>query len=86
MRTSIWKISTVVLAAALTFVVGSGLVRDASADPQPRMKSALEHLEGAREALKNADDDKGGHRVKALELTAKAIEETKAGIAFDNHH
>ena len=86
MRTNIWKISTLALAAALTLVVGSGLVRDASADPQPRMKSALEHLESAREALKGADDDKGGHRVKAIDLTAKAIEEAKAAISFDNHH
>ena len=86
MRTNIWKISTLALAAALTLVVGTGLVRDASADPQPRMKTALEHLESAREALKNADDDKGGHRVKAIEATAKAIEETKLGIGFDNHH
>jgi anti-sigma-K factor RskA len=86
MRTNIWKLSTVTLAAALTLVVGTGLVRDASADPQPRMKTALEHLEAAREALKNADDDKGGHRVKAIEATAKAIEETKLGIGFDNKH
>jgi anti-sigma-K factor RskA len=86
MRTNIWKLSTLTLAAALTLVVGTGLVRDASADPQPRMKTALEHLEAAREALKNADDDKGGHRVKAIEATAKAIEETKLGIGFDNKH
>lgn len=50
------------------------------------MRNALERLESAREALENASDDKGGHRLKAIALTNKAIEETKAGIAFDNHH
>jgi hypothetical protein len=86
MRTNLWKVSTLGLASALTLVVGSGLVREASADPQPHMRNALARLESAREALKNASDDKGGHRVKAIELTNKAIEETKQGIAFDNHH
>lgn len=86
MRTNLWKISTLALASALTLVVGSGLVRDASAEPQPHMRSALERLENAREALQKADGDKGGHRVKAIELTKQAIEETKEGIAFDHKH
>jgi hypothetical protein len=81
-----WKISTVALAGALAFVVSNGAVRDASADPQPRMRAALDMLEKAHAELKAATADKGGHRVKAMELTAAAIAETKAGIEYDNKH
>ncbi len=33
-----------------------------------------------------ASHDKGGHREKALKLVRRAIEEVKAGIAYDNRH
>lgn len=33
---------------------------------------------------KKATADKGGHRVKAIQLTKDAIDEVKKGIAFDN--
>lgn len=83
---NVWKISTVTLAAALALVVGGNLVQSAQAEPQPRMAAALAHLEKAHAELKAATADKGGHRVKAIDLTASAIAETKAGIAFDNKH
>lgn len=86
MRLDIWKVSTLVLAGSLVVVTGSNLVRDASAEPQPHMKSALEHLEQAKAALERATADKGGHRVKAIEATKLAIEETKAGVEFDDKH
>lgn len=82
-----WKISTLVLAALLLVVLGSGgrlTVGEAQADKQPLMKKALDALNVAQNALTNATHDKGGHRKKALELTDQAIEEVKKGIAFDN--
>ena len=56
------------------------------AEPQPHMKAALALLETAHAQLQKATPDKGGHRVKALELVGQAIEEVKKGIAFDNKH
>jgi hypothetical protein len=57
-----------------------------SGEPQPHMEAALEQLRGAKAHLKKATADKGGHRLNALAHVDKAIEETKAGIAFDNLH
>lgn len=53
-------------------------------DKQPRMKSALAHLNRAAADLKAASADKGGHRAKAMQLVDSAIEEVKKGIAHDN--
>lgn len=83
---NVWKVSTVALAGALTLVVSGSAIREASADPQPRMRNALESLEKAHAELKAATADKGGHRVKAMELTKQAIAEVKAGIEHDNKH
>lgn len=58
----------------------------AFADPQPNMKEALEHLNAAKASLQKATADKGGHRVKAIELVDKAIEQVQKGIEFDNKH
>ena len=79
-----WKISTLGLAMVLSLVVGRDMVRGAGAEPQPHMKAALGSLETAHAQLQKATPDKGGHRVKALELVGQAIEEVKKGIAFDN--
>jgi hypothetical protein len=48
---------------------------------QPNMRAALEELNKAKRNLNAADNDKGGHRVKALEFVDKAINEVNAGIA-----
>jgi hypothetical protein len=84
MRTNLWKISTLTLAGALALVVGNGAIHAASADPQPRMVSALEHLKQAREDLIKATVNKGGHRAKAIDHVNQAIEETKLGIQLTN--
>jgi hypothetical protein len=49
---------------------------------QPHMHEALDHLRAARAELEAAIPDKGGHRVKAIELTDAAIHEAEAGIRF----
>jgi len=53
---------------------------------QPRMQAALDKLQSARSNLEAASDDKGGHRVKALEHVNKAIDEVKRGIEYDRTH
>ena len=84
-----WKISTFVLAGALVMALGGGFVSATPVDrqeKQPHMAAALSLLQNAHNQLEKATADKGGHRVKAMALTASAIEEVKAGIAFDNAH
>jgi hypothetical protein len=81
-----WKVSTFVLAALLGITVGFSSVRPASAEAQPRMVEAREHLKAGRASLDAAQADKGGHRVKAIALVDQALAEVNAGIAFDNAH
>jgi hypothetical protein len=79
------KTMSLLLAVAMT--VGTGVVTlSAHADKQPKMKAALAQMQKARETLKNAEADKGGHRVKAVQLLDEAIKEVEAGIAYDNQH
>jgi hypothetical protein len=77
-----WKLTSFALASALavSFIPAVG------ADPQPKMRDALDHLQNAERTLQNAAHDKGGHRAKALELTQAAIGQVKAGIKFDNRN
>jgi hypothetical protein len=58
----------------------------AFADPQPKMREALDLLRGAKAALEAATADKGGHRVKAIEKVNEAIVQVEKGIEFDNKH
>lgn len=78
-----WKLTSFALAAALA---ASTLVSTVTAEPQPKMRDALDSLRAAERALDQATHDKGGHRVKALQLTKQAIGEVEAGIKFDNRH
>lgn len=81
-----WKATSLALLLILGVVIGGNAVRNASAEKQPHMEKALAALKEARDQLKTATEDKGGHRVKALELTNAAIEQTEKGIAFDDKH
>jgi hypothetical protein len=83
---NIWKLSTFAFASLFVATVAVHSVPTASADKQPLMQSALDSLQAAAKHLENATPDKGGHRVKAIQLTKSAIDEVKAGIAFDNKH
>lgn len=49
---------------------------------QPHMQSALDHLQAAKAELQGALADKGGHRVRAIELVDRAIGEVQAGMAY----
>lgn len=79
-----WKLTSFALVAVLAAVIGNTAINSADADPQPKMKSALGHLESALGDLKAATADKGGHRVKAISLVNDAITQVKEGIKFDN--
>ncbi len=83
-----WKLTSLVLALALLFVVGLRAVDSASADPerQPHMRAALKSLRIAKDQLQRGSSDKGGHRVKAIELTDGAIYQVERAIKFDNRH
>jgi hypothetical protein len=81
-----WKVTSFVFAAVLAASIGSNIINNASAEPQPRMREALESLRGAARSLEAADHDKGGHRERALEMTRGAIAQVEAGIGYDNHH
>ncbi len=80
-----WKLTSFALVAVLATVIGRGaLVSSADAEVQPKMRSALESLRAAKAHLDAASPDKGGHRVKAIQLTKDAIGEVEEGIKFDN--
>jgi len=72
-------------AVALLGLVGLSLPGMLEAQ-QPHMRAALDALRTARRHLELAEADKGGHRVKALELVTNAITETEAGIAYAASH
>jgi hypothetical protein len=50
------------------------------------MKAALGHLQAAKSELDAADNDKGGHRRKAIRAVNEAIEQVEKGIAFDRRN
>ncbi len=67
------------LAALTLATVGVGT---AHADQPPRMYSARNDLQQAVGALQAALDDKGGHRVTAINLAQQAIDQVNLGIQF----
>jgi hypothetical protein len=50
------------------------------------MQAALDSLRNAQRELREAEADKGGHRVKAARLVSDAIAEVEKGIGFDRRH
>ena len=56
----------------------------AMARAQPYMEQALERLHNARDLLRSADADKGGHRMNAMNLIDQAMREIRAGIQYSN--
>ena len=69
----------------VVFLAACAHPRPAVAD-QPQMKSALTSLKDAERHLEKATTDKGGHRVKALELVREAIQEVNRGIVYDRRN
>ncbi len=84
----LWKASTLTLAGALALVVGTddNLANAGPVAGQPHMQAALQSLQAAQSQLEKATSDKGGHRVKALQLTKDAIAQVNKGIEHDKEH
>lgn len=53
---------------------------------QPFMQAALKNLKDAQNSLKKATADKGGHRERALDITANAINSVNKGIEYDRNN
>jgi len=51
------------------------------AEDHPGMAEARNHLGAARDALKDAGQDYGGHRAKALQHVNEALQEIQEGLA-----
>jgi hypothetical protein len=75
---------TVALTASSNLVVAQSSMP--TAENQPHMSAALDHLQQAEKELEDASHDKGGHRVKALSLIKQAISQVQEGIQYDNTH
>jgi hypothetical protein len=56
----------------------------AGADMQPHMAASMVNLREARRQLAEAEVDKGGHRVRAIEIIDDAMHEVHEGIMFAN--
>ena len=72
-------VKKIVIALIVGLFIG-GAVGGWAAIHQPHMVAALEALKSAKTELEAGEHNKGGHRLKALELVHKAIEQTKKGI------
>lgn len=76
-------VAALVVAGSLAMWSGSqSTVHAQGGDRQPHMEAALRHLKEAQEELQAANENKGGHRGKAIRLVEQAITEVDAGI----HH
>jgi hypothetical protein len=74
---------------AATGVAAIGLLGASarSADAyQGNMEHALSSLFQALGSLREATSNKGGHRVRAMDLIRQAIDETQAGVEFADEH
>jgi len=75
-------IKRILIVAAIAALPAIGFVAGQASAYQPHMQNALDRLRGARVELSAAAADKGGHRVRAIGYVDRAIEETRAGIAY----
>ena len=69
----------------LLLIVGY-LAGCATGGGQPHMQNALDNLNTARSELQAAENNKGGHRERALNLIGSAIDEVQRGIEFARTH
>lgn len=74
------KLSSLLLASVVLSASASCLA------DQPNMEAALKSLDQAKESLNKASEDKGGHRVKAIQAIDQAAKEIKAGMEYDRTH
>jgi len=53
---------------------------------QPHMQAAMDNLRTARDELKAAEGNKGGHRERAITLVNDAMDQVQRGIDFARSH
>jgi hypothetical protein len=70
-----------VATVAAAGVIAAVATREAQASTQPHMDTALGLLQNAKAELQQAEHNKGGHRVRAIQLIDQAIGQVNAGIA-----
>ena len=75
-----------IITVALAVVFALSTVAFAEPVDQPFMQAALNNLRDAQNSLRKASADKGGHRERAMDLTANAIAAVNNGIAYDRTH
>lgn len=68
------------LAAGLT---GTMAFTPATLEPHPHLRSAVVELQAAREELKTAAHDFGGHRVEAMKAIDAAIRQLRVAQQYD---
>lgn len=76
-------LSSLLLMCALTAVSCASTTTHAD---QPHMEAAMRSLQEARAHLANATQDKGGHRVEAIQAIDRAIAQVQRGIDFDRRN
>jgi hypothetical protein len=70
----------------LAVSAGSAQRRQRHVEQQPHMRLGLDALRSAEHHLGEATGDKGGHRVRAIQLVNQAEAEVQRGIEWDNRH
>ena len=55
-------------------------------EQQPLMQAALKSMRDAQHQLETGASDKGGHRLRAIQLLKQAEAEVQAGIEYANTH
>src|SRR5450432_2522556 len=66
--------------------LGATVLSYARVPDQPHMDAALSYLQTAKNELKVAEHNKGGHRANAVGLVNQAIGEVKSGIQYARSH
>jgi hypothetical protein len=76
--------SAIASAAAAGFVLAAGTA-EAQGPPEghPRIRAAIRALEGAKEDMRRAAHDFGGHREDALRACDEAIRQLQIALQYD---
>ena len=66
-------------------IAGSLAFTPATIEPHPHIRSALVELQAARNELKTAAHDFGGHRVEAMRAVDAAIKQLRIAQQYDKN-
>jgi hypothetical protein len=73
-------VKVIAAAGALAMATAAGFGLGMAQADQPHMRNALGDLQAARGELQVAADNKGGHRVAAIQLIDQAIDQVHQGM------